>query len=134
MPRQIGTRDELLVDLAAAVARGAPMRFLVVFRLGGFQEFTREFGNRATTSLIRHVARRLPAASGPSSFYYRSRKDELCGLIAGRLLDVEQALCAAATDVSSLVASSGISLGFGTAVVPREATDPIAALALADSR
>lgn len=116
-----------MVDLAAAVAPGQPARFLVVFRLGGF-------GYGPTDALLSHIVSRLPAASGPSSFYYRPRKDELCGLIAGRLLDVEGALCAAATDASSLVASSGISLGFGTAVLPWEANNAVDALALADSR
>jgi hypothetical protein len=134
MATRIGTREELIVDLTAASAPGEPPRLLVVFRLGGFQEFTSEFGNRATTSLIRHIVGRLPAASGPSSFYYRPRKDERCGIIAGRLLEVERALCAAATDVSELVSSSGISLGFGTAVLPWEANNAVDALALADSR
>lgn len=134
MAIEIGTRDQLLLDLAAAVAPGEPARLLVILRLGGFEEFTSNFGNGATERLLEVVVSRLPAASGPSNFYYRPRKDELCGLIAGRLVGVEGALVAAAREIDDTPDTTGISLGFGTAILPHEAPDPIEALALADSR
>ena len=96
MTIEIGTRDQLLVDLAASLAPGEPVRLLVILRLGGFEEFAGKFGNGATEKLLGVVVSRLPPASGPSNFYYRPRKDELCGLIAGRLDGVEAALIAAA--------------------------------------
>jgi hypothetical protein len=130
----IGTRDQLLVDLAAALAPGEPVRLLVILRLGGFEEFTSTYGNGATERLLEIVVGQLPPASGPSSFYYRPRKDELSGLIAGRLDGVEAALVAAGREISDSLGAKGISLGFGTAILPREANEPIKALALADSR
>ena len=134
MATEIGTRDQLLVDLAAALGPSEPVRLLVILRLGGFDEFTSKFGNGATDKLLDVVVSRLPAASGPSNFYYRPRKDELCGLIAGRLDGVERALFTAAREVNATLGTNGISLGFGTAVLPHQASDPVNALALADSR
>jgi len=134
MTIQIGTRDQLLVDLAASLRPDEPVRLLVILRLGGFEEFTSKFGNGATEKLLGVVISRLPAASGPSNFYYRPRKDELCGLVMGRLDGVEAALAAAAKDIDETLGAYGIALGFGTAILPHEARDPIQALAVADSR
>jgi GGDEF domain-containing protein len=134
MSVEIGTREQLLIDLTGAVAPGEPVRLLVLFRLGGFEEFAGRYGNGATDELLNRVVGHLPEASGPSSFYYRPRKDELCGLVAGRLDGVEAALTAAAQDVNDTLGSKGISLGFGTAILPYEARDPISALATADGR
>ena len=133
MDYDIGTREQLLGDLGAAVAPDQPVRLLVIFRLGGFEEFTR-LGTRSPGALIREVMSYLPDASGPSGFYYRPRRDELCGLIEGPLRDVERALLAASTALNERLGRKGLSLGFGAAVLPGEAGDPIGALALADSR
>src|ERR1700722_10500356 len=129
----VGTREELLADLEAALGTEQPVRLLVIFRLGGFEEVTR-LGTRSPGPLIREVMSYLPVASGPSGFYYRPRKDELCGLIEGSLRDVERALLAASTALNERLQRKGLSLGFGAAVLPDEAGDPIGALALADSR
>ena len=131
---EIGTREELMVNLTAALAPGEPTRLLVVFRLGGFEEFVARYGYGATDALMSHVASRLPEASGPSNFYYRPRKNELCAIVSGRVEGVEGALSVAARDVHEALKPSGISLGFGTAIIPNEASDPIDALVLADSR
>jgi hypothetical protein len=130
---EIGTREALLADLEAALAPEEPVRLLVIFRLGGFEEFTR-LGTRSPGVLIREVMSYLPEATGPSGFYYRPRRDELCGLIEGSLRDVERALLAASTALNERLERRGLSLGFGAAVLPDEADDPIGALALADSR
>ena len=134
MPIEIGTREQLLVDLTRAVVPGEPVKLLVVFRLGGFEEFASRYGNETTATLLGRVVSRLPEASGPSNFYYRPRKDELCGLVMGRLDGVEAALAAAAKDIDETLGAYGIALGFGTAILPHEARDPIQALAVADSR
>jgi GGDEF domain-containing protein len=131
---EIGTREELMVSLTAALAPGQSTRLLVVFRLGGFEEFVGRYGYGATDALMSHIASRLPDASGPASFYYRPRKNELCAIISGRVDGVEGVLAIAARDVHETLKPSGISLGFGTAVLPHEGSDPIEVLALADSR
>ena len=64
-----------------ALAPGEPVRLLVILRLGGFEEFAGRYGNGATEKLLEpSSSAACPPASGPSSFYYRPRKDELCGL------------------------------------------------------
>ena len=81
------------------------------------------FGYTATDALMSHVASCLPDDRGPSRFYYRPRKNELCAIIAGRVEGVEGALAAAARDIHETLKPSRIELGFGTAVVPQEADD-----------
>ena len=130
----IGSRDELIADLRRAVAPGEPESLFVVFRIEGFDHFTRQYGDGAPDALIGHVLRCLPPASGPFGFYYRPRKDELCALISGCLDGVEGGLFEAANAVYEILGAQGISLDFGTAFLPEEAYDPIGALALADGR
>jgi GGDEF domain-containing protein len=134
VPIAIGAREDLLVDLAAALAPGEPTRLLVIFRIEGFNEFIGHYGFGATDALVDQVAGCLPQASGPLSFYYRPREDELCALVAGRLDGIEGALFEAANAVYDMFGLSGVSLDFGTVVLPHEAGDPVAALALADGR
>jgi hypothetical protein len=130
----IGTRDQLLVDLEAALAPGEPPRLLVVFRIEGFNQFIARYGFGVTEELMGEVAASLPSASGSLSFYYRPREDELCALVGGPLDGIEGALFEVASTVYDRFGLSGVTLDFGTALLPQEAREPIAALALADSR
>jgi GGDEF domain-containing protein len=131
---EIGTREELITHLRAALAPGEPTRLCAVFRVGKFEEFVARYGYAATGALMSHIASLLPEGSGPPSFYYRPRKNELCAIIGGHTEGVEGALAIAAREVHETLGESGVSLGFGTAILPFEASDPIDLLALADSR
>ncbi len=130
----VGTREELLTDLEAALV--AEQLRAPAGHLQGLAASRSSRGSghvRPGRSSAR--SRRLPAErEWPSGFYYRPRKDELCGLIEGSLRDVERALLAASTALNERLQRKGLSLGFGAAVLPDEAGDPIGALALADSR
>lgn len=128
MPTTIRTRDQLMRDLTAALAPGEPARLLVVFRFGG-----RPALDATTDLIVERVIGRVSEAGGPSALYYTPRRDELCALIAGGLLDAERTLCATVNDAHRSLAS-GVSLGFGTVVLPHEASDALGALELADSR
>lgn len=134
MPITIGTRDELIAVLGAAVGPEQPERLLVVFRVEGFDQFTLQYGKGAPDALVGHVLRCLPGASAPFDFYFRPRKDELCALISGDLDGVEAGLFEAANAVFEILGATGISLDFGTALLPEEANDATEALALADGR
>ena len=131
---EIRLREELMKDLRQAVQPGEPLRLLVTFRLAHMADFAYRFGDRAREALLGHIADCLPRTAGPASFYYRIRKDELCGIIGGQLSGIEGGLSAAAREVDEMLGSSGISRGFGTAILPDAAADPTAALALVDSR
>jgi GGDEF domain-containing protein len=134
VPIEIGTREELMTHLRAALKAGEPTRLLAVFRVGKFEEFVSRYGYAATGALMSHIASLLPEGSGPPSFYYRPRKNELCAIIGGHTEGVEGALAIAAREVDETLGESGVSLGFGTAILPFEASDPVDLLALADSR
>jgi GGDEF domain-containing protein len=134
MPVTIGSRDELIDALSAAVAPDEPERLLVVFRVEGFDQFTARYGKGAPDALVNHVLRCVPPASGPFEFYFRPRKDELCAVIAGDLDGIEAGLFEAANAVFEILGSTGISLDFGTAFLPAEAHSATEALALADAR
>jgi GGDEF domain-containing protein len=134
MPIEIGTREELMSHLKAALVPGEPTRLLAVFRVGKFEEFVARYGYAATGALMSHIASLLPEGSGPPSFYYRPRKNELCAIIGGHTEGVEGALAIAAREVHETLGENGVSLGFGTAIMPFEASDPIDLLALADGR
>ena len=131
---EIGTREELMTHLKAALAPGEPTRLLAVFRVGKFEEFVGRYGYAATGALMSHIASLLPEDTGPPAFYYRPRKNELCAIMGGHTEGVEGALAIAAREVHEALGESGVSLGFGTAIMPFEASDPIDLLALADGR
>ena len=61
VPIAIGAREDLLVDLAAALAPGEPTRLLVIFRIEGYNEFIAHYGFRRDRRAGR-PDRRLPAA------------------------------------------------------------------------
>jgi GGDEF domain-containing protein len=134
MSLNIGTRDQLIVDLEEALALGEPSRLLVVFRVEGFNQFIARHGFAVTEALIAEVASSLPQASGALSFYYRPREDELCALVGGSLDGIEAGLFEVANAVYDRFGLDGVTLDFGTALLPQEARDPVAALALADGR
>jgi hypothetical protein len=71
----IGSRDELIGDLSAAVAPGEPERLFVVFRIEGFDHFTRHYGDGGANALVGHVLRCLPTARWPFDFPHRPRND-----------------------------------------------------------
>jgi hypothetical protein len=131
---EIGPREALMTDLRKALEPDQPLRMLVTFRLARYAEFADKWGAYATEALVNYIASCLPSSTGPASFYHRIRKDELCGLIGGQLNGVEGGFSAAARAVDEMLGSSGISLGFGTAILPHEAREANEALALVDSR
>ena len=131
---EIRTREALMIDLRKALELSEPLRMLVTFRIARYAEFADKWGAYATDALVTYIASCLPSSSRPASFYHRIRKDELCGLIGGRLNWVEGGFSAAATAVDEMLGSSGIALAFGTAILPYEARDATEALALVDSR
>jgi hypothetical protein len=118
VPVQIGTRDELLVAIDGAIQAREPTRLLVIFRLGGYQDFTVRFGDGAILATATSVARHLPGDGSLSTFYYRPREDELCLLLEGPLESVEEALLAAAHQVDDELGPNGVAVGYAMATLP----------------
>jgi GGDEF domain-containing protein len=134
MKTEIGTRQDLMVDLTRGLAPGAPLALLVVFRLGGYADFVRRHGDEAGDDLIRRAAERISEVLVPAGIYYRPRRDEVCLLVTGPLEGVGDALFLAVAALSEERETTGIGAGFGAALLPNEADDPIGALAIADRR
>lgn len=130
----IGTRQELMAELTRALAPGSSMSLLVIFRLGGLREFVAEHDEETADELVRRTSQRLVKAIGPSGVYYRPRRDELCGLIGGPLEGAKDTLYEAVMALNAERETTGITAGFGVALLPYEAADPISALQLADER
>jgi GGDEF domain-containing protein len=134
MDVHIGTRQELMAELTRALAPGSPMSLLAIFRLGGLREYVAEHDEEAADDLVRRTSERLAMAIGPTAVYYRPRRDELCGLISGPLEGAKDTLYEAVMALNAERDTTGITAGFGVALLPFEADDPISALKLADER
>jgi diguanylate cyclase len=129
----LGVWNSMLADLAEAIAPDCPRALLMVFAFDGFNEYEELHGVLEGRRLLRRLADRLAAVLDGVGTGYRPRGDEFAALVpqpanAGDLLRASIAALSEADRYYSVVAAGGY------AVVPMEAADPIAALAIADRR
>jgi hypothetical protein len=128
----IGTREELVSALEGGEHASEGTRTLVVFRIAGFEDFTHRFGETAIDTMTRYIDLHLPYGTNDSTFYYRPRKDELCALIDGPVIAVEQALASAVLEANGYLGPYGITIGYATTLVPHVTNGFIATLAAGD--
>ena len=128
------TREELHADLEDAVDPETPLRLFFVFRLSGVDHLNNKVGDAVAGVLLAEAATSIAVAIGPRAIYYRPRRDELCGLVAGNLNGVEQTLVATLARLNDEHRAIGLSAGFGAIILPREAPSVIHAVSLADQR
>jgi len=105
-----------------------------VFRLSGVDHLNSKVGDAVAAVLLSEAAHSIAVAIGPRAIYYRPRRDELCGLIAGNLNGVEQTLVATLARLNDEHRAIGLSAGFGAVILPREAPTVAHAVSLADQR
>jgi GGDEF domain-containing protein len=129
-----GLRPALLAALAGAVEAGGPPRLLVLFSLDGFEEYVALFGRLAGRTLIVRLAARLAEALAPFGTCYRPRYDEFAALVETPIADAKPVLDAAVAALRERATTVAVTASWGAAMLPEEASDPIAALALADER
>jgi diguanylate cyclase (GGDEF)-like protein len=128
-------RRALIDDLQAEYATAAgEERVLALFDLDGFKHYNDTFGHPAGDGLLTRLGERLQAAVGTSGTAYRMGGDEFCVLA-----DVEDRGSADVVLLAADALTEGgdafmIGCSCGTAVIPREASSPEAALRLADQR
>jgi GGDEF domain-containing protein len=127
----LGVRKTMLADLAEAVAPDCTPALLMVFAFDGFNEYEELHGVLEGRKLLRRLADRLKAVIDGTG--YRPRGDEFAALVpspanAGDVLRASIAALSETDRYYSVIAAGGY------AVVPMEATDPIAALGIADRR
>ncbi len=128
------TREELHADLEAAVGPETPLRLFFVFRLSGVDHLNSKVGDAVAGVLLSEAAHSIAVAIGPRAIYYRPRRDELCGLVAGNLHGTEQVLVTTLARLNDEHRAIGLSAGFGAVILPREAPTVAHAVSLADQR
>jgi GGDEF domain-containing protein len=128
-----GTRHALITALDEAVT-GADTTLLVIFSLDGFDEYSSLFGQLAARTLLVKLASRLSEALGPEGRCFRPRRDEFAALVPTRIDGAAGLLDAAVAALRERAAPVAVAASWGAAMLPGEATDPVAALALADER
>lgn len=131
---RLHNRRALMDDLTRACARAsdATPAYLWLFDLDGFKHYNDSFGHVAGDELLARLGRRLRETVGEAADAYRLGGDEFCVLVTGRvanpLADFERARAALgeAGPAFSVTASAG------AVEIPRDASEPTAALRLAD--
>ena len=130
----LGTRAELLADLADAVDPTGPARTLALFDFAGFSEYVDLYGRLEGQDLLVRLASRLSEALGQPASFYRPRSSEFAALIETSIATAEPLLIAAVSTLTSRFEQFEITPTFGAALLPDEASEPFDALILADKR
>ena len=126
-------RKQLDADLLHAVFPTAPPSLLVIYDLDGTGlEHSRT--RVRTETLLRELAGRLSTTLGDRATCYRSREAELAALIYAPIPTAVGLVGAAARALGTQPTGVINPIKYGTAVLPREANDPLAAIMLADKR
>ena len=125
-------RRALLEELESRVGEGTTFT-LALADLNGFKRYNDTFGHPAGDALLRRLGRKLAAACEDRGIASRLGGDEFCVLFDGELPagGIQALLGDALSDEGE---GFHITSESGTVAVPQEATDPSAALRLADAR
>jgi two-component system, cell cycle response regulator len=132
----LGNRGRLQVDLAAVFAQASEQRplSLLLFDLNGFKHFNDTFGHQAGDELLTRLGRGLREAVGEDGEAYRIGGDEFCVLLhcpPERFEEVTRGLTMALTATGP---GYNVDPSWGAVEVPREESEPRAAMQLADVR
>ena len=133
----LSNRRRLIDDLEAAThsAREDGEGFLLaIFDLDGFKSYNDTFGHGAGDMLLRRMGSSLRSAVSGQGTAYRLGGDEFCilaPLTAGR---VDSIVAAAGAALAEDGEGFSITASHGRALIPHEASEPVAALRLADRR
>jgi GGDEF domain-containing protein len=125
-------RNKLLTDLEHALAPGSPPLVLAVFELVGIKPLIDTMAADEVDSLLTRLALRLMHELGPTAETYRPRREEFCALLPAAR--AETMLGRATAGLTEAAKPYPLTVLYGTAAIPAEATDPIEALERADER
>ncbi|MFL5960310.1 MAG: HD domain-containing phosphohydrolase [Gaiellaceae bacterium] len=132
----LGNRRCFLRELEATLLEATPRdpHALVLFDLDGFKHFNDSFGHLAGDELLQTLAVRLVAATGDTGRAYRLGGDEFCVLLAGDPRTLDEALPRLQEALNMERDGLRVGCSWGVALLPQEAGEVRAALALADRR
>ncbi len=106
--------------------------YLWFFDLNGFKNYNDSFGHLAGDALLSRLGRRLLDVVEPYGYVYRLGGDEFCALVIGRVEDPHALFQRARAALSEEGGAFTVDASAGGVEIPREASDPTAALRIAD--
>jgi diguanylate cyclase (GGDEF)-like protein len=132
----LSNRGRMQIDLPALVDRATEARpvSVALFDLNGFKHYNDTFGHPAGDELLARLGRTLRRAVGEDGIAYRIGGDEFCVLLTCPAGQVEAVTAAAVDALSATGPGYDVGASWGAVEVPREESQPSAALQLADMR
>jgi predicted signal transduction protein with EAL and GGDEF domain len=134
MSVEIGSREQLMIDLTLALAPGSRERLLTVVRLYGLHTLTERSGTGAREQLLERAHRLTLREVQSCGRMYLPRRDELCVLFDVPLDEAIRVLDKLTAALNALDPAGDVSAEAGVALLPDEAAHPIGALGRADRR
>jgi diguanylate cyclase (GGDEF)-like protein len=127
-------RRALLEDLPRVCQRASEElpAYVWFFDLNGFKNYNDSFGHIAGDSLLSRLGGRLREAVGRHGTVYRLGGDEFCALIAAPVADPHALFLEAREALSEQGGAFTVTCAAGAVEIPREASEPMHALRLAD--
>ena len=132
--RCLGSREQLLAEITAAVRPGVSPRAFVLLAFDGFRDFADRVGQLESRTLLHDLVARLEESVSPAGACFRAREDEFAVLCDAEPTTLEPLLEHAAEMLREPGAHANVALAWGSVVLPDEASDPATALRLADER
>ena len=131
----LGNRSKLLFDLDRLYGNddGDP-HLLAILDLDGFKAYNDAFGHPAGDSLLVRLGRQLAEAVDENGYAYRLGGDEFALVIRGDADSSAPVVAAGAKALTERGEGFRVTSSFGSAELPREASDRSTALQLADLR
>ena len=127
-------RRALIEDLQRVCQRASENEpaYLWFFDLNGFKNYNDSFGHLAGDSLLARLGNRLRRVLEPHGSVYRLGGDEFCALVTGRVEDPHALFLQARTALSEHGGAFTVTCAAGAVEIPRETSEPMHALRLAD--
>jgi GGDEF domain-containing protein len=130
----VGSREEVIRDLSAAVGSDRPPALVAIFALEGLREYNERYGGLARDELLLHLGTKLTKTLSGKGRCYQPRTDEFAVVIEARIADALPLLRPLATLLCHHDRYAPVTVAFGATVLPDEAGNPVDALELADKR
>jgi predicted signal transduction protein with EAL and GGDEF domain len=134
MSADLGSREQLMIDLTRALAPGSRERLLTVVRLHGLHALTERRGTTARDRFLERAHQLALDEVGSCGQLYLPRRDELCVLFDTPLDEAIRVLDNVTAALNRLDPGGDVTAEAGVALLPDEASHPIGALDRADRR
>ena len=124
MSVEIGSREQLMIDLTLALAPGSRERLLTVVRLHGLHAMAERSGTAARDQLLERAHRLTLDEVRSCGRLYLPRRDELCVLFDTPLDEAIRVLDDVTAALNGLDPTGDVTAEAGVALLPDEAVPP----------